>query len=51
MRSRIEDQASYVRAFLDRHMHPLKEKYGTPIIGSLVGINQAAVVVWVHDVS
>ena len=39
----IEDQASDVRAFLYRHMHPLNEKYGTPIIGTLVGINQ------VHD--
>ena len=43
-------QASDVRAFLYRHMHPLNEKYGTPIIGTIVGINQAAVV-WVHDVS
>ena len=44
MRSRIEDQASDVRAFLYRHihMHPLNEKYGTLIIGTQVGINQAA---------
>ena len=44
MRSKIEDQASDVRAFLYRHihMHPLNEKYGTLIIGTLVGINQAA---------
>ena len=39
MRSaRVEDQAKKYR-----HMHPLNEKYGTLIIGTLVGINQ------VHD--